>query len=128
MKKTLKTLLFSFCICTASLIAQETPSTGLTDADVKAYIKNYTAIEKEFEELDYDFSEENIPALTLEKAYDTIDAILKKYGISGPKRYEKMLAIHQCFTVEYYDSELMNNPETAAMMQQMGIILQSPRG
>lgn len=74
-----------------SLFAQSVPSTGLTDKDVKNFIKNYPTFEKEAE----------------------------KIGISGPNRAEKLSMIGYCAAVCAIEQEM--DAETLAMMKAMGL-------
>lgn len=97
-----------------SIFAQGVPSTGLTDKDVKNFIKNYPTFVKEAEKFDVDDSD--LAALS---AYGEIEMLLEKIGISGPNRAEKLSMIGYCITVCAIDQEM--DAETLAMMKALGL-------
>lgn len=105
--KKLVSILFSL-LFVAMAFAQEVKSTGITDQDVKNYAKNFKTITKELDKLkDDDFSK--------------IDVILEKNGISGPNRFQKFDMLMKCTEVAVYDYQISSNPETAKLLQSMGM-------
>lgn len=99
---------------TVSLFAQGAASTGLTDKDVKNFIKNYPTFVKETEKFDID--ESDLAALA---AYGEVELLLEKIGISGPNRAEKLSMIGYCTVVCAIDQEM--DAETLAMMKAIGL-------
>lgn len=99
---------------TVSLFAQGVPSTGLTDKDVKNFIKNYPTFVKETEKFDIDESD-----LAVLATYGEIELLLEKIGISGPNRAEKLSMIGYCIAVCTVDQEM--DAETMAMMKALGL-------
>lgn len=97
-----------------SLFAQSVPSTGLTDKDVKNFIKNYPTFEKEAEKIDINESD-----LALLATYGEIELILEKIGISGPNRAEKLSMIGYCAAVCAIEQKM--DAETLALMKAMGL-------
>lgn len=90
--------------------------TGLTDADMKALIANYDDIMNALEEYGADYTEDDYATVNAD-----IEAILEKYGISGPGRYNKLIMAHYCELVLAYDEEMKKDITTALTMKAMGI-------
>lgn len=99
---------------TVSMFAQGVPSTGLTDKDVKNFIKNYPTFVKETEKFDVD--ESDLAALA---AYGEVELLLEKIGISGPNRIEKLSMLGYCVAVCAIDQKM--DAETLAMMKALGL-------
>lgn len=108
------TALFISLFITVSLFAQGVPSTGLTDKDVKNFIKNYPTFVKETEKFDVDESD-----LAVLSEYGEVELLLEKIGISGPNRAEKLSMIGYCIAVCAVDQEM--DAETLAMMKSLGL-------
>lgn len=106
--------LFISLFITVSLFAQGVPSTGLTDKDVKNFIKNYPTFVKETEKFDVDESD-----LAVLAEYGEVELLLEKIGISGPNRAEKLSMIGYCIAVCAVDQEM--DAETLAMMKSLGL-------
>src|SRR5574344_1207736 len=113
-------LLFSF-VFVFFANAQNVKAVGVTDGDIKAFVKNYNTIEKELDKLDIEIDDSDINVLDYIKGNVKVESILEKNGISGPDRISKIKAICLGFSVEYYDQEVSADPETAALMQQLGM-------
>lgn len=100
----------------ADEIHGEAECTGLTDADMKAIIKNYGDIMTALDDYGADYTEDD---------YDTVDEdienLLDKYGISGPDRYNKLIMAHYCEMILDYDAEMKKDFTTAMTMKAMGI-------
>ncbi|MCQ2592958.1 MAG: hypothetical protein MJ188_09265 [Treponema sp.] len=101
-------------ILTVGLFAQGKPSTGLTDSDVKNFIKNYPTFVKESEKIGIDESD-----LAILATYGDIEKLLEKIGISGPNRAEKLSMIGYCVAVCTIDQNM--DAETLAMMKALGL-------
>ena len=99
-----------------SVFAQNAKSTGLSDSDVKNWIKNSSAIENALDELDIDV--DDIDLLSA-KDRASVESILRKYGISAPKSLEKYMKIIRCSTVLFIESQM--DSATLKMMESMGI-------
>lgn len=84
-------------IAAAVLFAQNAPSTGLSDKDVKNFAKNYRKIERMLDKYDVeDFDDDDF--LTSIRDYDAVEAALEKYGVSGPNAVEKVSMIGTCMS------------------------------
>lgn len=94
----------------------EAESTGLTDKDMKALIKNYDKIMDAFEDYGAEYDDVDYETIDL-----GIDAILMKYGISGPNAYEKYVMIYYCSAVIEYNQSMKRDFTTALTMKAMGI-------
>lgn len=94
----------------------EADSTGLTDDDMKAIIKNYAKIMDALE--DYGANYE----VDYYDTYDAdIDAIFAKYGVSGPNQYNKFIMVYYCYLILDYDAEMKRDFTTALTMKAMGL-------
>lgn len=103
--------------CSLALFA-EPASTGLTDSDVKNFAKNYVAIYEALD--DYGFSSiTNFSGKVSDLA--SAEAILGKFGISGPNRVEKLSMIGKCLVVVAYDTEIEKDPAGALMLKKLGM-------
>lgn len=112
-------ILFASAFMCLALFAQNAKSTGLTDADVKNFAKNYTKIEEELNKLDTAFSMET--GLADEAAYVKAAEILLKFGISGNNTTEKLNMICYCFAVATYDRTLADlDEESKALLKALG--------
>lgn len=100
-------------------ITQEAVTSGLTDADVKAFIKNYNSIQSELNSIGLDFEDLGYSQST--SSNTVIETFLGKYGLSGPNRVNKLNAISLCYGYLLAEQELNKDPMTAAMMKQNGI-------
>lgn len=86
-------LLIAFIFAAASFVFAADKSLGITSADVDNYIKNFSSINKEIDAMGF-----NDKGMEREPTKDELkkrDEILKKYGIAGPSRFEKMERITQ---------------------------------
>ncbi|MCR5764274.1 MAG: hypothetical protein K6G00_12915 [Treponema sp.] len=106
MNKILKRIVVSaLCLFAASFIFAADKSLGITSSDVSSYIENCSSIRKEIDDLEYnDKSMEREPT---KEEIQKRDEILKKYGISGPSRFEKTERILQYS--QYWD--FCNSPK-----------------
>lgn len=94
MNKIVKRIALSvLCLFAASFIFAADKSLGITADDVANYVKNYSQINKEIDALGYnDKGDSREPT---KEEIQKRDDILKKYGISGPSRFEKTERIYQ---------------------------------
>ncbi|MBR5646098.1 MAG: hypothetical protein IKX23_05610 [Treponema sp.] len=95
---------------TASLFAEK-KSTGLTDSDVKNFIKNSTAISNEF-----DSAKININKKLSSKQKKAAEGILQKYGIEAPA-LEKYKMINSCIAVVTAEMQMKSQQETMSPEQ-----------
>ena len=94
MNKIVKRIAVSvLCLFAASFVFAADKSLGITADDVANYVKNYSQIKKEIDNLGYN-EKGNIREPT-EEEIQKRDEILKNNGISGPKRFEKTERIFQ---------------------------------
>lgn len=107
-------VLITSLFLTLGLFAQNAPSTGLTDKDVKNFIKNYPAFVKEVDRLDANQSDLSVLA-----TYGEIELILEKVGLSGPNRADKLAMIGYSLAVCAIEQEM--DAETLAMMKAFGM-------
>ena len=117
MKKLL--VLMTFLSLTFSLFAQEAQATGLTDKDVDAFCKNYESIYVEMDKLGIDMQDPK-SVMQAESADSKASKILNKQGISGKNSFEKVKVICYGYAVEYYDSNVASNPQTALLLKKLG--------
>jgi hypothetical protein len=117
MKKLL--VLMTFLGLTFSLFAQEAKATGLTDKDVEAFCKNYESIYVEMDKLGIDMQDPK-SVMQAETADSQATKILNKKGISGKNSFEKVKVICYGYAVEYYDSNVASNPQTALLLKKLG--------
>ena len=106
------TLLF-----TASLFA-EPKTTGITDSDVKNFIKNSNAISKEFEEAGIKADKK-----MSSKQKKAAEVILQKYGIEAPA-VEKYKMINNCLAAIVAEMQWESQPgsdEEKAIMEKAGL-------
>lgn len=94
----------------------EAESTGLTDPDMKAIIKNYEAIMDALDEYGADYTADDYDSLD-----DDLEDILASFGISGPGRYNKLIMAHWCEGYLDYQAELKKDFKTAMVMKAAGI-------
>ncbi len=112
-----KVLLTAFLLFIASVFAfAADKSLGVTSSDVDNCIKNYSSINKEIDAMDYN-EKGNAREPTKEEVQQR-DEILKKYGISGPNRFEKMERI------KMYSMQLnyINDPKTKNKKDEIDIL------
>lgn len=100
---------------TFSMFAQNVKSTGLKDSDVKSWIKNYAAIQKDVDKLGIDVNNVSATSAATRK---TAEDILEGYGISGPGSLDKYAMICQCAAVLVTEKQL--SPEMMAMFKMFG--------
>ncbi len=94
-------------------------STGLTDNDVKNFIKNYQKIEKDLERIGL---EVDSSAFETWMEYEEVESILEKNGISGPNRCYKVVMIVMCTSVAVGEEEMgAMDAETMEMLKSMGM-------
>ncbi len=117
MKKLL--VLITFLGLTFSIFAQEAKATGLTDKDVDAFCKNYESIYVEMDKLGIDMQDPK-SVMQAEAADSQASKILNKQGISGKNSFEKVKVICYGYAVEYYDSNVASNPQTALLLKKLG--------
>ena len=109
----------TFLSLTFSLFAQEAQATGLTDKDVDAFCKNYESIYVEMDKLGIDMQDPK-SVMQAESADSKASKILNKQGISGKNSFEKVKVICYGYAVEYYDSNVASNPQTALLLKKLG--------
>ncbi len=107
---------FAMVFLAVGMFAQSAPSTGLTDKDVKNFIKNYPAFLKEVEKLDAVDDYSDLAALA---AYGDIERILDKIGLSGNNKAEKFQMIGACAALIAAEQEM--DAETLAMFKAFGL-------
>lgn len=94
---------------------------GVTDDDVKAVANNLDKIEQDLEKHDYN------PATTDDVSYEKVaadlDNILKRYGVSGPNRVQKTVAIISGAAYEQSAAEIEKEVDAATLsyMKSMGM-------
>lgn len=112
-----------FCVgffCFAEETYDETvQKLGITDSDIKAFVKNNEAISKALEE----YEETNYSEDSDIEVYNEIEDILGKYGISGPYRTLKVSNMVLGTAYEISKKELENelDKESLALMKSMGM-------
>ena len=84
------------CLLAASFVFAAEKSLGITSADVDNYIKNFSAINKEIDAMG--FNDKGMEREPTKEEIQKRDEILKKYGIAGPSRFDKMQRITQYST------------------------------
>ena len=102
--------------------SEKDKSTGLTNADVKNFIKNYKTIIKDMESYNDFISTAGtaaaLAALAENNAEKKVTAILNKNGISGSNALEKWMRLHYYTTIAAYDrtmeKTIAENPALAA--------------
>lgn len=94
-----KTLLVLISLCLFNFtFAQEVPeSANLTDADLKAYCKNYDKIMATLDEFNIDESATNVEA---NAEFEKLDKKLGKLGLTGENKLGKIYAINACYAQE----------------------------
>ena len=112
-------LLFTILTLTFAVFAQDAKPTGLTDKDLQAFCKNYEKIYSEMDNLGIDMQN---PQSVMEagEADSKASKVLNKYGISGKNSFEKVKAICYGYAVEYYDSNIVSDPQTALLLKKLG--------
>ena len=112
-------LLFTILTLTFAVFAQDAKPTGLTDKDLQAFCKNYEKIYSEMDNLGIDMQN---PQSVMEAGESDSKAskVLNKYGISGKNSFEKVKAICYGYAVEYYDSNIVSDPQTALLLKKLG--------
>ena len=94
-KKGYKKALFTafLLFITSTFVFAADKSLGITSADVDNYIKNFSSINKEIDAMG--FNDKGMEREPTKEEIQKRDEILKKYGIAGPSRFEKMERITQ---------------------------------
>lgn len=110
---------FTVFFMTFVLFAQEAPSCGLKDSDVKNFIKNYNKLERELDKYDVDLDEVN--SLTMKDA-KKIESILEKNGISGPNSFLKIVAISYGSVYVLYEDQLGKDAADSMFAQYKSIV------
>lgn len=82
---------------------------------MKSFIKNYSKISAELDKLNVDA--ENLDAYDsdLEKI-DELETLFRKYGISGPSAFAKVMVIHTDFIFEQYERAVNSDPLTKSLL------------
>ena len=115
-----KLILFASLIVASAAFAQNAKSTGVTDADVKSWIKEQKQIETDLNEAG--LSRDGIAeASAQEKA--KAETILQKHGISAPNSVNKYAMINQCATLVLAENGFGSgiDPNTMAMLKKMNV-------
>ena len=112
-------LLFTVLTLTFAAFAQDAKPTGLTDKDLEAFCKNYENIYVEMDSLGIDMQD---PQSVMEAGESDSKAskVLNKYGISGKNSFEKVKVICYGYAVEYYDTNIVSDPQTALLLKKLG--------
>ncbi len=123
-KKSIGFIILGVMIVCGQIFAQSsTPPQkyGVTDSDVKAVATNFDKIQKDFENYNIDTTGKN--STSYEKVAKDLENILQKYGVSGPNRLLKTVAIFQGATYEKTAAELEKSLDAAtkATYERMGI-------
>ena len=95
---------------------RQVESIGLTDSDMKNFIKNYSKIDAELEKLNYDMDTLDDSQSQEENAI-ILEELFRKYGISGPSALAKVILIHTDFILEHADRGLTLDPLTSALLK-----------
>lgn len=116
MKKVL--MLVVAAMASFALFAQNAKSTGLTDKDVKNFVKNYTAISTGLEKIG---GYENKETGTI-KEFAEAEILLEKNGITGPNRCEKVGMIGKSIALCIAEQEMGGIDDASlAMMKKLGM-------
>lgn len=94
-----KSLLVLISLCLFNFtFAQEVPeSANLTDADLKAYCKNYDKIMATLDDFNID---ENATNVESNAEFEKLDKKLGKLGLTGENKLGKIYAINACYSQE----------------------------
>ncbi len=104
----------------AAAFSQSAKATGLTDSDVTSFCKNFKKLESDFKKLGLDL-EDREGVVAAVQADKKVIEVLNKNGITGGNAVDKLKALGYGYAVECYDDTLAKDPETAAMVKNLGI-------
>lgn len=114
-----KSLILITSLCLFSfLFAQEVPeSVNLTDADVKAYCKNYDKIMATLDEFDVDDNASNIEASA---EFEKLDKRLGQLGLTGENKLGKIYVINACYAQEQISRALSQEKVGKSLLNSYG--------
>ena len=118
MKKPL--ILITALITASAAFAQNAKSAGVTDADVKSWIKEQKQIESDLNAAG--LSRDDIAGASAQDKAKA-ETILQKHGISAPNSIEKYAMINQCATLVLAENGAGSgiDPNTMAMLKKMNV-------
>lgn len=100
------------------------PFLGITNSDVQNFAKNHEKIVDALDKFGFDLEERNNEIDTYAEAIainEEAEAIIEKYGISGPNNIQKIYIISWGYSIDAYDRELDKDPASKALLQAMGM-------
>ena len=115
-----KLILFASLIVASAAFAQNAKSTGVTDADVKSWIKEQKQIESDLNAAG--LSRDDIAGASAQDKAKA-ETILQKHGISAPNSIEKYAMINQCASLVLAENGFGSgiDPNTMAMLKKMNV-------
>lgn len=110
-------LLFALSFSTGFVFAEDTAEATISEADVKAFIKNYDGISKAIEDADNKV-DENTPDDVTIAVYQELEAKLGKYGITGEGKIGKCSFIQMGYGIIASEKAMNTNRLTKSYMKE----------
>lgn len=104
-------VLFAFAVNLFAQNAESLPKLGITDSDIRAFVKNYDKIEEALKKYDSNSAKNDSQILA------EVEDILEKNGISGPNRVHKVVAITSGVSYEIAAQRINKEIDAATLKQ-----------